>query len=532
MLNFYAISAAINFIASALLGTIVLFTRKSSKGNVLFALFALSVAVWSAFYFLWQLARDASEAMLFAKLFLAAAVLIPIFFFHFVTVFTKDKVHTRRLLVFAGYVIGVIFILFSFTDFFLAGVSERLSFPFWPVPGQLFPLFLATWLFYVVYSFYILFFSYKKSEGETKLQLYLLLLGLSIGFSGGITNYFLWYEIPIPPVGNIMVSFYVILVSYAIIKHKLFNIKVIFAELSVLLLWIATLIRTVLSDGLADLLLNGVYLGFVTLFGIFVIYNVRNEVAQRTEIEKLMSGLARANRRLKAMDKQKSEFISIASHQLRSPLTAIRGYASMLLEGSYGKFPRKAHQPLEMIAESARMMAISIEDYLSVSRIESGNMKFDYSDFSITEQVERVTDSLRAEAIKRGLLLTFKNDVTDEAIVHADRGKVQQILHNLINNALKYTLKGSITVYVHDNQEQEKIFVEVIDTGIGMSKETQEGLFQKFQRATNASMINVHGTGLGLYVARKMANEMNGDIYAYSEGEGKGSHFILELSLL
>jgi signal transduction histidine kinase len=177
-------------------------------------------------------------------------------------------------------------------------------------------------------------------------------------------------------------------------------------------------------------------------------------------------------------------------------------------------------------------MASSIEDFLNVSRIESGSMRYELSDFNIREQAEHIVNDLRAEALKSGLLLLYKSNMTAEGIVHADIGKTQQILHNLINNSLKYTQKGSVTVLVHENLKYHKLYVEIIDTGIGMSAKTINGLFAKFARAENANSVNIKGTGLGLFVAREMARAMHGDITAHSEGDGRGSRFILSLPLI
>jgi signal transduction histidine kinase len=252
-------------------------------------------------------------------------------------------------------------------------------------------------------------------------------------------------------------------------------------------------------------------------------------VEQREQIEKLATGLERANARLRELDKQKSEFVSVASHQLRSPLAAIRGYASMIIEGSFGKVEPKMAEPLGRIADSAKMMNESVEDFLSVSRIEGGNMKYELADFNLRDQAEKVCDDLRTEGFKKGLLLLFKSNITGKGIVNADQGKVLQILHNLVNNALKYTPKGTITMYVHDDRKTKKIFVEIIDTGIGMSEDTIHTLFEKFSRAKNANSVNIKGTGLGLFVAREMARAMGGDVTAHSDGEGKGSRFIFTL---
>lgn len=238
-----------------------------------------------------------------------------------------------------------------------------------------------------------------------------------------------------------------------------------------------------------------------------------------------------ANKKLKELDKMKSEFVSIASHQLRSPLTSIRGYSSMILEGTFGKVPKKVQDATERIAESSRNMALSIEDYLNVSRIESGNMKYNYSDFNLKDEVEKITDDLRPVALKSGLILLFKSALTTQGVVHADIGKTVQIIHNLLNNSIKYTPKGFIKVLARDDIKNKTIYIDVTDTGIGMNTETQQAIFQKFERAKDANKTNVSGTGLGLFVALKMAEAMGGTITATSEGSDKGSTFTLELPL-
>jgi hypothetical protein len=116
--------------------------------------------------------------------------------------------------------------------------------------------------------------------------------------------------------------------------------------------------------------------------------------------------------------------------------------------------------------------------------------------------------------------------------VHADIGKVRQVIMNLVDNAMKYTPKGGITVIAHDDVKKKKMYVTIKDTGVGMSKDTIDEVFEKFVRAQNANRVNVTGTGLGLFVAKKMMDEMGGRIWGESEGEGEGSSFHIELPLL
>lgn len=322
------------------------------------------------------------------------------------------------------------------------------------------------------------------------------------------------------------------MIAYSIVKFNAFNVKIVGAQALVVALWILVGSLLLVVESSTSRLVAIVTLTFTTISGFLLIRSVSKEVRQRKQLEKLTHQLEKANERLKELDKLKSEFVSIASHQLRSPLTSIRGYASMLAEGSFGPLPEKAVEPVSRIAESSRLMALAVEDYLNVSRIESGNMKYNMSHFILREEVEKITDDIRPSALKKGLVLLFRNKLNSKGLVNADVGKTVQIIHNLINNSLKYTPKGSITVLLRDDVSSKKIFVDIIDTGIGMSQQTLERVFQKFERADNANSVNVSGTGLGLFVALKMAEAMGGTISAHSDGDDKGSCFTLELPLI
>jgi len=323
---------------------------------------------------------------------------------------------------------------------------------------------------------------------------------------------------------------FAILVAYSIVQFKAFRINV--AGTQILIVVLLTLVASLLVIKQEyRIAITALTLIFTTVAGLLLIRSVNKEIKQREELQILTKKLEKANVRLKTLDKQKSEFVLIASHQLRSPLTSIRGYASMLSEGSFGSIPEKAKEPLERIETSAKRMALAVEDYLNVSRIESGNMKYELADFNLKDEIEQICDDVRPTALKAGLVLLFQTNLQSKAIVHADVGKTVQMAHNLINNSIKYTKRGTITVFVRDDLTKKQVFVDVIDTGMGMSQDTIDILFQKFSRADGANKVNTTGTGLGLFVAHKMAEAMGGDITAHSEGEGKGSRFTLTLPL-
>ena len=373
----------------------------------------------------------------------------------------------------------------------------------------------------------------RKQGGQVReavlVSIGILALLLSFSFGSIVGSFSANWEVS--QVGLFGMPVFVALLGYILVRYQTFQIKLLATEAlmagQLILLFSLLSVRTIES---AQVIAIITILFFATL-GVLLIKSVRSEVTQRQKIELLADSLEETNERLKIVDQQKSEFVSIASHQLRSPLTAIRGYTSMMLDGNFGNAPEKMREPIERIHESAKLMALSIEDFLNVSRIESGNIKYENSDFNLAEQATHIVDDLRPEATKAGLLLLFKSNLTRNGIAYGDPGKTQQILHNLINNSMKYTQKGTITVYAHDDKKLGILSIEIIDTGIGISKETLEGLFQKFTRARNANHVNINGTGLGLFVARAMARAMKGDITVHSEGEGKGSRFVLTLPL-
>lgn len=370
----------------------------------------------------------------------------------------------------------------------------------------------------------------KKTERASGWLFYFgLLIFLSLFISGNIISS-ITENWELSQYGLFGLPIFAALLAYSMVKFQAFNTKVVGAQVLVITLVIAVggLLFIVKSD--LSRIVSLITLAITITVGGFLVKSIKKEIQQREEIEKLAGDLERTNERLKVLDKQKSEFVSIASHQLRSPLTAIRGYISMMQEGSYGVLPEAMKDVLKRIDDSSRFMATSIDDFLNVSRIESGNMKYEYTDINLTEMTRQVVEDLQSDAEKRQLQLLFRTDLEHpDAMVHADHGKTMQILHNLINNALKYTKVGSVTVCMKDDPSLGTITVEIIDTGIGMSKETLIKLFGKFTRAKIASSSNIMGTGLGLFVAREMARAMKGDIVASSEGEGKGSKFIFTM---
>jgi signal transduction histidine kinase len=229
---------------------------------------------------------------------------------------------------------------------------------------------------------------------------------------------------------------------------------------------------------------------------------------------------------------EQTEFVTIASHQLRAPLTAIRGHASMLLDGTHGRLPAAAIEPLTQMESAAKHMALSVEDYLSAARIESGMLTYALTDWTVAPDIEAIADELRPQALRKGLVLLFRTNLQTKGISHSDRVKALEVVRNVIDNAIKYTNKGTVTVFVTDDPAQHSITIKVIDTGKGIDEAEQVTLFHKFNRGVQGNYAADGGTGLGLFIASELLRGMNGTLDVLSGGTGKGSTFTITLPLV
>ncbi len=324
---------------------------------------------------------------------------------------------------------------------------------------------------------------------------------------------------------------FMIFLTYQLVRYHSFNTKLVSTDAFVAgqCILIAALLFVRSIEHLYVIALGTLIITIA--LGVLLMRTMRREMRGRQANESLARNLVHANERLKEVDRLKTEFVSIASHQLRSPLTTIRSYASTLLDGSFGELSPQVREAIEHMHESSKSMAASIEDFLNTSRIESGNLKYEDTEFDLGVEVARVMEDIKPFAAERGLTVGLESLLTESAFVKADAGKVYQILHNLVHNAIKYTEKGSITFVIDIDTEKGVVMVDVTDTGMGMSEETLKNLFEKFERDERARTIDPHGTGLGLYIARTMARRMGGEVVALSPGEGKGSTFRLTLPL-
>lgn len=723
-MTFYSISALINILTSFILGALLLMKGRS-KLNLAFSVFSFSVTFWSAGYYMWQVSNNATAALFWLKFLTIGSILIPVFYLHFTTIFLESAMHkSGKVVLFVSYFLAAFFVSISQTDLMIKGVSQKLIFKYWPNPGVAYGFFLILFISCTAYSIYLYFNHLNRVTGAKREQIKFLLIGTGLAFFGGSTNFLLWYDIPVLPIGNIVVSLYVILTAYAIVVHHLMNIKVIFRKYSVYLFSLAVIVvpavsmqyfyprelgrfsnlghifliivaiitfpfvkdwfyklankyffsslydsREVISriseqlrstievDRMYQFISQALVNSFhVRAFGVliyneekqeyFVQYNNNSEdsrflrllsnknyqyaglkipnlvcddylrknipiiindlkrdeldkykndveywqaigievlvplivkdrniglialspkesgdlynsedlyvlkvigvqvaialenallyqdtlnfnIKLKKEVEKQTRELLEANEKLTNLDQAKSEFISIASHQLRTPLSIIKGYVSMILDGNFGPLTSGEKDSLEKVYKSNERLIDLVESLLNISRIESGRLQFIFEKKQLDDLVSSVCDELLMRVNRERVMFEFVKPKAKLPAVNMDESKMRQVIMNLIDNSIKYTAHGNVTVSL--KKQKDSILFCVSDSGVGIKPEDMPNLFRKFSRGTGSSLINAEGTGLGLFVAKKMIEAHGGRIWAESRGKHMGSQFYFEM---
>ncbi len=245
-------------------------------------------------------------------------------------------------------------------------------------------------------------------------------------------------------------------------------------------------------------------------------------VTLQAKVDDATRKLRRTNEKLKALDETKDEFISMASHQLRTPLTSVKGYVSMVLDGDAGKVSKQQQKLLDQAFISSQRMVYLIADLLNVSRLRTGKFVIEAKPTNLADVIEGEVTQLVETAKGRDLTLSYHKP-KDFPTLNLDETKTRQVIMNFIDNAIYYTPAGGhITINLED--KGSAIEYTVVDDGIGVPKAEQHHLFSKFYRAGNAKKARPDGTGLGLFMAKKVIVAQGGSVIFKSQ-EGNGSTF-------
>lgn len=317
------------------------------------------------------------------------------------------------------------------------------------------------------------------------------------------------------------------------------NLSVKLAAVVVGIMMTSTVIEWVWLVNIKEVVVNLINIIFVIvrILFLFLMANYSRSLAKtiiserelRINAQKLSSDLEKANTRLKELDKLKDEFVSIASHELRTPMTAIKSYLWLAINKPGQALTEQLKKYLTIAYNSTERLIHLVQNMLTISRIEGKRLELNITKVNLTSLIKELYDELKIQAQQKQIDFTF-NSIPYDVIINADQERLSEVIQNIIGNALKFTPeKGKVTIFIRD--KIDTVEVSVSDTGPGISKENQLRLFQKFGQVEKTPFVKssqVSGTGLGLYIAKHILALHHGKIWVESK-PNQGSTFIFSL---
>jgi len=555
--NLDLISIGLAIAGLGVLGFMVYFNNSRSATNRAFLFLTITIILWSALNYLSYQFSNPIVSFWILRFVIFSAVLFSYFVFKFFYVFPKEtafvpKPYNLILILLAAFTAILTLTPFVFYQIGqISGSGEVLKIN----NGFGIYIFGVVVVYFDLMGIFFLIKRMKSSKDLERRQFSTILIGIILTIALIlIFNFILpafFDNARFIPLSGLFVLPFVGFTAYAIFKHHLLNVKVITTEILAFLLSIITLFEVFASATLMERLLRGGIFLLVLVFSILLIRSVLREVQQREQLQVLDEKLEAANAQLEELSRFKSQLLSLASHQMRSPLAAIKGFGSLLIQGSYGPISDSVKTTVDKMNRSAQGLLDLINTLLDMRKVEEGKMEYQFVRTDLTAMVANIVDLLRPLADTKKLEFTFASP-GKEMFINADADKFKQVIQNLVDNAIKYTMTGFVHVELHEDSSANgagappavsaqgiplppganhgSAIVSVSDSGYGIPATLVPHLFEEFIRDERVKK-QILGTGLGLYIARKIAEAHNGTITAESAGEGKGSTFHIIIPL-
>jgi len=394
----------------------------------------------------------------------------------------------------------------------------------------------------LLFTIYVCFRKYFTIHDNKSLKLQSLFLGIGTVLFLGIfdmSNIFgeLTQIYSINLFGPIGMVAFLGLMTYMIVRFKAFNIKLVGAQALVLALFALVGSEFFFATGAVSLTLIGITLITIIIFGQILVRSVKKEVEQKEKIEKMAKEIEKAyevekqaNKELEKLDKYKNNFLMQVQHDMRSPLSTLMGYADLLLEGSYGKLAKNAKDIIIKMQDIIQNKIKDVNNFLDTEQFKMGKGVVALKPgVDISSILEEIISALNPKIQEKGIYLKF-NKPEEALVITADREKLKAAIFNIADNAVKYTEKGGVAIML--KKEEEKVRIEIKDSGIGIPQEKIENIFEGQFERTQLAQKAASGSGVGLYLSGQIVKLHNGKVWAESAGEGKGSIFYIELPIL
>jgi len=520
-----------------LFGTSVYFADKTKKANKAFALFASTVSLWVLLDFSLYQNTLASYQTILNRVNLANVCLLIFSLAYFVTIFPKviwkfNKV-TTSFIVFATLLITYLTV---FTNKIIDhAFMEQYGSNF--TNGPLFYVFAIYGTILAFYSIVLLIVKFIRFKGTEKDQIKYVLYGMS-----SFLLFNMLFNLFIPMItgsfqfarfGTYSTIIFVGYLAYAILRAHLFNMKVILTEIAIVIINVILATQIFSSATIIEGLLRTIFLLIVLYGSIILLRSVKHEIKQKEELQKLAGKLDVANQHLEELGEAKDNFLSMAAHELNTPIAAIEGYLSMIIdEKMAGNINEKAMGYLKNIYGSSRRLAGLVKNLLNVSRIESNRIHLIYSQVQIEAVISQSIAEVKIKADEVGHKLVFEKSKKEMPKTWIDAERITEVIINIIGNAIKYTEPpGKIVVSTHT--DGDKIVVAIEDNGRGIPKDREEHIFEKFSQV-NVLTDQIKGTGLGMFITKNLIALHKGKVWFKSSTDKKdhGTTFYFSLPIL
>lgn len=516
------VSVAIAVAGTFILGFTVYFSDRKKLTNITFLFFSIVTGVWGlANFFGYDLTNsDISFMLLRFAMFLGVLQSFAVFqFFYVFPGGSKNFPFTYKYVLVP--IVSVTAIL-ALSPLVLSSVKEVSS------EGNILsinngiamPLFGVVSVGLVVLAITTFVKKFKKANKKEVKSYGPILLGTVIMFSCIIIFNFIFPAVfsnsSFLQFGALFTFPFMLLTSYSIGKHKLFNVKVASVAFVAFTLTIFSFFNIIYADNLSQVVLNITFFFAILIGSITLVRAVLHEIEQKEELAVLL--------------KQRENVEHLISHKVKGSFTRSKFVFAEMLEGSFGKMTKKMKEMAQGGLDANNSGIKTVDLILNSFNLQGGLVKYDMKDFDFKAMVKEVINEKRGTIEGKGL--EFKADLEEgeEFIVRGDVFWLKEVINNLIENSFRYTKEGSIAVLL--NKEEDKVLVSVQDTGVGISPEDKKNLFTEGGRGKDSIHMNPDSTGYGLYSVKLILDQHKGKVWVDSAGVGKGSTFYVQLSLV
>lgn len=545
-------------LANLILAGVILFNNSRSKSVVYFFIMVAGITGWIYSNYLSNFATDYTLAFFWNKMIFATTAIFAWAFSIFAQYFPDDREIKKRNIVIPSILcLGVVIV--SLSQYLVVDISfeENVSSI---VFGWGIYVYIVFFLGSLAYSFFKIVSNYFKTKNpqiKKSIAALFWIIGLFLFFSIA-TNLLLpvlLNNFNLTNLAPVYTIFFVYGIAWLILRFKFLNIKSVATEILAVFLTSIMFTEIFQSKSPLELFFRFVVFLVVLVFSVLIIRSVLREIRQRQEMEQLNKELAKtisklnktaadlasANKDIKAKNihlekllKMRSEFLDIASHQLKTPISVIRSTLSMFADGDMDKLSAADKKKFyhNMIIKTEKLHNI-ISDILRASEMDTEDFQINYKSakpVQLEDIMGQVSNDLKERAEERNIKLEviLPGKKTDPLL--SENQFLEQAIYNLVDNAIKYTKEGYVRMTL--SQEKEKLVIKIKDSGIGIPQADQKKMFDKFSRAKNAVSMYTDGSGLGLFIVKKVVEAHRGGKITFSSKENQGTEFTIYLDAI